>query len=104
MENPYISEADFKEKELSEKNQKKIHERDIADMNFILSTPLGRRFLWALMGRCRVYSSVAASLDWMPYAAGQQDIGHYIQSRIIDADPESLVKMMLESKEGVYSV
>lgn len=102
--NPYISADDEALKVKAKKDEVKRTKAEKEETKILLSTIEGRRFIWMLMGRCRVFSSVAHPIDKIQYNAGMQDIGHYLQARVIDSDPDLYLKMIHESKEGKYDV
>lgn len=64
------------------------------DMQKILATAEGRRYLWSLLGRCRVNESVMETSAKIYYNSGQQDIGHSILADIVTARPEAYIQMM----------
>lgn len=69
------------------------------DLRQVLSTPEGRRFLWRLMGQCGVQASVVRDgLNASAYyRSGQQDIGHFIQAEIVEANESAYLTMQKES-------
>lgn len=75
-------------------------EQELEDLRKLLSMPEGRRFLWNLLGFCRVYESIFEANSKIAYNSGQQDVGHFIQGLIIKARPEALLQMMQEAQES----
>lgn len=75
---------------------------ELDDFKVVLSTPQGRRLLWRLMGKAKVFETVWESSARIHYNAGQQDFGHFIMSEILEADEESYFKMMREAKQQRY--
>ena len=100
----YLSVEERKSAEEKAKLDEKRRKQDIEDFKKVLSIVEGRRFLWRLMTQCRVFDSIADPMELIQYNAGRQDVGHLIQKRIVAASPESMLKMMNESKEGKYDV
>lgn len=70
------------------------------DIKFILATEQGRRFLWELLASCGVYTQSAAdSGSWTYFREGKRSIGLQVLTQITDADPDSYLKMIKESKK-----
>lgn len=88
------------ESQVKEAKRKELsgRDRELNDVRNILSTREGRRFVWRLLGHCKVFSSVWHASALIHYNAGMQDVGHYILADINDADPALLVLMMKENK------
>ena len=82
--------------------EKDVRARDLEDLKVVLSTISGRRFVWKLLGFCKVNGSVWESSARIHYNSGQQDVGHHILSEIIAADEDAYLSMMKESKGGKY--
>lgn len=76
-------------------------ERDqqLDDLNSILNTEGGRRFLWRVLDHLGVFKSVFEPNSRIAYNAGLQDAGHFILAEIVEAQPEALLTMMKESQE-----
>ena len=85
-------------KEVDKASQKIALERrkEIDDIREVLSTLQGRRFLWRVMEKCKVFGSVWEPSAKIHYNAGKQDLGHFLLSEITDADEEKLFLMMKE--------
>jgi len=92
------------EKNVKKADQKQKHKRtsDLLDLKEVLSTVPGRKTIWRILEKCGTFQSTFSteSLN-MGYLSGQQDIGHYIMSEIVQADEEALFTMMKENKEKV---
>ncbi len=86
-----VKSAGHKER-LRENEQKK-------DLQEVLSTVEGRRFLWAQLGKCKVYESIWESSAKIHYNAGKQDLGHQLMKDILEASPEAYLQMQKESME-----
>jgi hypothetical protein len=70
------------------------------DLQEVLSTIEGRRFLWGQLGKCKVYESIWESSAKIHYNAGKQDLGHELMREILDASPEAYLQMQKESMES----
>lgn len=91
------------EKKIADASTKEEREREMqmADLRFILGSPQGRRFIWRLLGHCRVFSSVFNNSGSMTYYnTGMQDVGHFIQAEVIESKREAYFEMMRENEKG----
>ena len=84
--------------------EKMGREQELADVKEVLSTRGGRRFLWRLLGQCKVHGSIWENSAKIHYNAGQQDVGHRIMAEIIEANEESYFQMMREAKGELKNV
>lgn len=97
---PQKNAADEEQVKQARSREKRIRERELSDIRYLLQSPQGRRFLWKLMGRCKTFESIWEPSAKIHFNAGQQDLGHFIMAEIIEADENSLLQMMKESKQG----
>lgn len=77
---------------------KSMREKELNDIAALLQTDYGRRFIWRLLGHCKVFGSVWESSAKIHYNSGVQDVGHFLLAEVTEADPDSLIKMMKENK------
>lgn len=95
--------ADEDQVRADKKNGKYARDKELNDLRFLMSNIQGRRFLWRLLGRFRVYGScLNPSGSMVYYNIGQQDAGHFIQSEIVEADQDKYFEMLKEAKEGKF--
>lgn len=78
----------------AEKKSKFRRDQELSDIKSVLSTEEGKRFIWRILSKCKAFSSVWEASAKIHYNSGQQDLGHYIMSEIIDADEQLLFTMM----------
>lgn len=91
-------EAQIKEADVQSKNRKN---RDLDDLKYVLQSAQGRRFLWRLLGECRVHNSIFnTNALTQSHSSGKQDVGHFIMGEIIRSDEDAFLRMMKESKEN----
>ncbi len=76
------------------RKEKERRKQELTDILHVLSSPEGQRFLWRLMEQCRTFESIWDESERIRYNAGRQDIGHFIMSEIVEAEPEALIGMM----------
>lgn len=75
--------------------------KELNDLKIVLSKPEGRRVFWRLLSHCNVYSSIFSTNNaMMAKNSGRQDVGHFIQAEIVEADENLYISMMKENKEN----
>lgn len=95
---PYVrNAADSEQVAESVKKARLKRENELADLAKILAIPEGRRVLWRLMSKCKVFGSIWEPSARIHYNSGLQDFGHFIMAEIAEADEESLFTMMREN-------
>lgn len=99
---PLVSNASSpKQVERAQSKQKDQARQQMDDIRTLLETAEGRRFLWRLLGHCRVFESVFEPNSRMAYNSGMQDVGHFVLGEIMKARPEAYILMMQEHQEEV---
>lgn len=81
----------------AERKEKDIRRQELNDIRTVLSNASGRRLLWRLMEKCNTFQSLFTDPHQMAYLSGQQDIGHFIMSEIVEADEHLLFKIMKDN-------
>lgn len=82
-----------------EKRLKRQREQELSDMERLVSTVEGRRFLWRLLGFCRVNeSSFDMSGSKMYFNEGIRNVGLKLLADLHGANPDAYVIMMKEAK------
>jgi hypothetical protein len=90
------NQAEVKKAQLKDKERRR---QELNDIRTVLSNASGRRLIWRLMDKCKTFNSVYSAADNMIfYNSGQQDLGHFIMSEIVQADENLLIKMMKDNK------
>jgi hypothetical protein len=91
--------ADVRQVKHARRKEDKRSEREVAEMRTVLASVEGRGVLWRLLASLG-YGRTLADLptDRIPVAAGQQDAMWRVLALIVEADEESLIKMMRESR------
>lgn len=92
--------ADSKQIKKAKKSSEINREEELSDIKKVLTTSEGKRFVWRVLERCKTFSSVWESSARIHYNAGQQDIGHFLMSEIVQADESLLFEMMKDNKQG----
>ena len=93
---PNIADAGSVKK--AESKEKRRRENELNDLRFVLGTPQGRRFVWRILERTKVFESIWHPSAQIHYNAGQQDFGHYLFGEIAEAEETAILQMMQESK------
>lgn len=90
--------ADRSQVEKGRKEEKRNAAQEVLDMKELLNLPsgAGRRILWNLLEHCKVFESVWHPSALIHYQSGQQDVGHLLLGKIMDAHPAALLQMMQE--------
>ena len=70
---------------------------ELSDLKAVLTETTGRRVLWRLLEHCSAFESIWAEGNRVHYNAGRQDIGHFLMAEIQEADPDALVRLMVEA-------
>lgn len=80
--------------------EERLNHRFADDMKSVLSSIQGKRVIWRLMSQCGTFKSVHhPSGSQVYYNAGQQDIGHFIMTLVLDAEPKKFLEMQIEAKD-----
>jgi hypothetical protein len=69
-----------------------------ADIESVMSTENGRRFVWRILEYCGVYRDIVGDQNEMLKQIGNRQTGLYIMGLIDDACGDKLFRMMTESK------
>ncbi len=89
--------ADEEQVKKASKKEGSEREKELNDLRFVLSTPQGRRVMFNIMAECKTFRSILhPSGSMVYYNAGQQDIGHWLQKEIIEADTDAYLKILKE--------
>lgn len=101
-ENKNYNAGDEEQVSKAKRNDKTKRDQEISDLRFMLQTIQGRRFVWRLIGHCKVFETVWSPSAAIHYNSGQQDVGHFIMAELLAANENALLQMMKESKEGAF--
>lgn len=76
-------------------------DREIADLQTILATVQGRRFVWRYLEFCGIFeTSFSPSGSQTFFAEGRRTVGLKLIDDITDSNDEALILMMRENKKG----
>jgi len=89
--------ADAGQVKRATRQQKLARLQEMTDLRKLLSLPEGRRFLWRLIERCKIYQSIWAEGTGIHFNEGQRNVGLFVMHEVIAADNTALLKMMSEA-------
>lgn len=90
--------ADHKQVKERERKVKRSRAQELSDLKAVLDLPEGRRFLWRFMAECGVEKTTFnPNAAIAAHASGMRDAGQMLKAWIIEADEQSLLKMIQES-------
>lgn len=82
------------------RDEKELKRRERNDIEFLLSSPQGRRFLWKLLCECGIYElSYVQDSDMTAFNEGRRTVGNNILSDILDVDPDGYSMLIKENRE-----
>lgn len=95
-----LNAADRKAVKDRERAERDAARRATDDLIEVLNLPAGRRFIWSLLGECRVFGEVYdPSGQKMAYNAGVRSVGVKLLAQCMEADAAATLQMQLESAE-----
>lgn len=83
-----------------EEKVKRGRERELDDLNDILKTKHGRRFVWRYLEMCKVFNECMTGNNWTFYNEGQRNIGLRLFADVMESDPDAFALMSKENKEA----
>lgn len=91
---------DNSKEEAKHKKLDKKRERELSDIRFLVRTREGRRFIWKVLERGRVFVDPFAgdSTNGTHYNLGRQSISRDFLNDILEASPEALGQMQNEQR------
>lgn len=91
--------SDREQVKKARKREKRKEIQDRKDVQDLLGTPFGRRFLWRYLAKCNVFSTLQGPSPQIHYEEGFRQVGLDMMNDIIDANPNALIEMMAASNE-----
>ena len=90
--------ADPKQVRNAGRKEKQARERELADLIALLETEPGRRFVWRVLGYCKLFSDVWDASSRIHFNAGMQHVGHWLLGEVTAANEEAFFLMMRENQ------
>lgn len=92
--------ADEEQVKSAGKRVSRVEQEDMLDLQHLLNIPQGRRFLRALLRRCRVnaLSFSASDTHMTSFNEGERNIGLWLVARMTVADLRAFVTMQVEEQ------
>ena len=85
-------------REQEEKDKVTARKQEIADFRWIMNDPRGRRFMWRLMGHCKVFEpSFNPHGGVMNFNEGQRNVGLFLLGETNDLCPAMFPVMAAEN-------
>lgn len=73
-------------------------ERELDDTRHVMASPNGRRLMWRLLARARIFHDIGpASADRHNYESGTRGYGLFIYNELKEADRDAFAKMEFEN-------
>lgn len=93
--------ADPKQVKHAERAEKKARELELADLRELLKTESGRRFVFRVMGYCKLFSDIWDPSSRIHFNAGIQHVGNWLLAEVTASDEESFFTMMRENQARI---
>jgi hypothetical protein len=82
------------------KTKAKIRREDqLSAMRHILEEEGGQEFFWRLLARCKLYETSFTGNSQTFFNEGKREVGLWVLSEIVAADPAAYAKMMMKNEE-----
>lgn len=83
-----------------QKKERLARRKELDDIRTMFNSKSGRNFVWRILEKCGTFESTFhIDPNTMGYLSGQQDIGHFVMSEIVEAGDSLLFKLMKENKK-----
>lgn len=80
-------------------SEEKIEQDKRNSVHWVMSTPIGRRFIWDTLSYCGVYHDIAGEASMVARGLGKREVGLYLLGITSDVDEELVFTMMREAKD-----
>ena len=100
-EPPLVLASDAGQVATRSKAVERAERQDVADLNWLMRHPQGRRNKWGLLETCGIFRNPAVEgafeTNQTMFKAGQQNIGQYHLQRVVSLEPEGYALMVKEN-------
>jgi hypothetical protein len=97
---PLVSNAaDDKQVKHAKQKVRTRRQQELSDLRVILSTAMGRRFIWSLLSRCGIYESCWDPSAKVHFNLGRRQVGLELMTDIATADENAILLMMSEAQK-----
>lgn len=93
--------ADPRQVKSAERKERDRREQELLDLRELLKTEFGRRFVWRVLGYCKLFSDVWDPSSRIHFNAGLQHVGNWLTAEITAADEEAFFLMMRENQARI---
>lgn len=91
--------ADPEQVKKAEKKELRGRDQELNDWSATFDTPQRRRILRKILAYCGVHHTVLGPNDSVTnFNAGKQDVGHFIEAQILEADPNIYTQAAVEDR------
>lgn len=95
-----------REEKALRKTENVVAEEPLRNLAEIMQLPAGRRFLWEMLERCRIYQTTLAvdednrvDLAQLAFNEGERQLGLWLLGQMIEANPAAWLEMQQERLE-----
>lgn len=81
--------------------QKNKRDRELEDVNFILSSKQGRRFFWRFIRLCGVFETSFTGNNTTFFKEGERNVGLRLMTDLNEAAPNAYALMQKEANEEI---
>ncbi len=92
--------ADETQVKQGEQKGKRVRERELLDVQKILETDFGRRFVWRYLGLAGVFQTSFTGNSTTFFNEGKRDIGLKLLTDVTQAKPDAYIQMTQEAKKS----
>lgn len=94
--------ADRKQVRHAGRKDRDRRNQELNDLRAVMSSVQGRRLVWRMLSHCAVAASVFdPNNSRMSANSGRQDVGHWLQSEVIDADDDDATLYQTMQREAL---
>mgnify|MGYP003143769975 CR=1 FL=1 len=79
--------------------QKQSSSDQLSALRDLLETDGGKEFFWRLLARCKLYETSFTGNSQTFFNEGKREIGLWVLSEIVAADPKAYANMMIKNEE-----
>lgn len=84
---------------MAEQNKKPELDQDMKDLQALLKTEHGQRFLWRVIEQCKLFHSSFTGNSATFFNEGMRSIGLWLMDECLTADPKATANLIINSKQ-----
>ena len=78
---------------------KRTREIELAEMEWLLAQPQGRRFIWRYLEKCGIFKTSFTGSRETDFLEGQRNVGLWLLADVNEATPEAYAVMLKEARQ-----